>query len=154
MNLQSCSCSHGFHVEFFTGEYSTSDESTRFILVGVRRVFVSSTNTCYLSGRHPCSSHRSHPGCLDRELVEAMSEAFFGWELWLSPPLMASGEMALFLLQNVSGRGADARRGFAMFWIIHIFLQQVFSSLNVSGLLPFRSNKLCIFVSALGLSPL
>jgi len=34
---------------------------------------------------------------------------------------------------------------------IHIFLQQVFSSLNVSGLLPFGSNKLSIFVSALGL---
>ena len=34
----------------------------------------------------------------------------------VSPP-MASGEMALFLLQNVSGRGADARIGFAMFWM-------------------------------------
>jgi hypothetical protein len=30
---------------------------------------------------------------------------------------MASGEMALFLLQNISGRGAGARRGFVMFWI-------------------------------------
>jgi hypothetical protein len=69
-------------------------------------------------------------------------------------PPMASEEMSLFLLQNVSGRGADARRGFAMFWTIHIFLQQAFSSLNISGLLPFGSNKLCIFVSALGLSPL
>ena len=52
------------------------DESTRFVLVGARRVFASSTNTCYLSGRHLCFSHRSHPGCLDRELVEAVSEAF------------------------------------------------------------------------------
>jgi hypothetical protein len=67
---------------------------------------------------------------------------------------MASREMALFLLQNISGRRADARRGFAMFWTIHIFLQQAFSSLNVSGLLPFGSNELCIFVSALGLSSL
>ena len=62
------------------------NESSRFILEGARRVFASSTNTCFLSGRHLCFSHRSHPGCLDRELVEAMSEAFFGWELWLSPP--------------------------------------------------------------------
>ena len=86
------------------------DESTRFVLVGARRVFASSTNTCYLSGRHLCSSHRSHPGCLDRELVEAVSEAFFRWELWLSPPPVASGEMALFLLQNILGRKAGARR--------------------------------------------
>jgi len=69
-------------------------------------------------------------------------------------PSMASGEMALFLLQNISGRRAGARRGFVMFLIMHIFLQQAFSSLNVSRLLPFRSNNLCIFVSALGLAPL
>ena len=54
------------------------DESTRLVLVGVRRVFASSTNTCYLSGRHRCSSHRSHPGCLAPGglKVEAVSEAF------------------------------------------------------------------------------
>ena len=51
-------------------------------------------------------------------------------------PMMASEEMALFLLHNILGRRADARRGFAMFWTIHIFLQQAFSSLNVSELLP------------------
>jgi len=67
---------------------------------------------------------------------------------------MASGEMALFLLQNISGRKVGARRGFAMFLVMHIFLQQAFSSLNVSGLLPFWSNKICIFVSALGLTSL
>ena len=54
------------------------DEGTRFVLVGARRVFASSTNTCYLSGRHLYSSHCSHRGCLDRELVEAVSEAFSG----------------------------------------------------------------------------
>ena len=59
--------------------------------------------------------------------------------------------MALFCLQNISGRRADARRGFVMFLIMHIFLQQAFSSLNVSGLLPSGSNKICIFLSALGL---
>ena len=62
------------------------DESTQFVLVGPRRVFASSTNTCFLSGRRLCSSHHSHPGCFCGELVEAVSEAFFGWELWLSPP--------------------------------------------------------------------
>src|SRR6185312_7742067 len=94
------------------------DESTRYVLVGARRVFASSTSTCFLSGCHLCSSHCSHPSCFCGELVEAVSEAFFGWELWFSPPPpMASGEMTLFLLQNISGRGAGARRGFVMFWI-------------------------------------
>ena len=54
------------------------DESTRFVLVGARRVFASSTNTCYLSDRRLCFSHRSHPGCLGGELVEAVTEAFSG----------------------------------------------------------------------------
>src|SRR6185503_14030743 len=54
------------------------DESTRFVLIGARRVFASSTNTCYLSGRHLCFSHRSHPGCLGGLMVEAVSEAFSG----------------------------------------------------------------------------
>ena len=54
------------------------NESTRFVLVGARRVFASSTNTCYLSSRHLCFSHRSHPGCLGGELVEAVSKAFSG----------------------------------------------------------------------------
>ena len=52
------------------------DESTRFVLVGARRVFETSTNTCFLSGRCLCSSHRSHPGCFCGKLVEAVSEAF------------------------------------------------------------------------------
>ena len=54
------------------------DESTCFVLVGARRVFASSTNTCFLSGRRLRSSHRNHPGCLDGEVVEAVSEAFLG----------------------------------------------------------------------------
>jgi len=104
-------------------------------------VFASSKNTCYLCGRHPCFSHRSHlghlaPGGLK---VEAVSEAFLSETLVVSP-LMASGEMALFLLQNISGRRAGAKRGFVMFLVMHIFLQQAFSSPNVSGLLPFGSN--------------
>jgi hypothetical protein len=65
---------------------------------------------------------------------------------------MASGEMALFLLQNISGRRAGVRRGFAMFLIMHLFLLTSLSSMNVSGLLPFGSNKIYISVSALGLA--
>ena len=129
------------------------DESTRFVLVGARRVFASSTNTCYLSGRHLCSSHHSHPGCLIERWWKPYQKRlrYVGAILWV---LVASGEMTLFLLQNISGRRAGARRGFGMFVIMHIFLQQAFSSLNVFGLLPFGSNKLCISVSALGLTPL
>ena len=54
------------------------DGSTRFILVGARRVFANGTNTCYLRGRHHCFSHRSHPGrlALGGLMVEAVSEAF------------------------------------------------------------------------------
>ena len=52
--------------------------STRFVLVGARRVFASSTSTCFLSGCRLCSSHCSHPSCFCGELVEAVSEAFSG----------------------------------------------------------------------------
>ena len=45
-------------------------------------------------------------------------------------------------------------QGFAMFLIMHLFLLTSLSTLNVSELLPFWSNKICIFVCALGLSPL
>ena len=63
-----------------------SDESTQFILVGARRVFASSTNTCYLSGRNLCFSHRSHPGrlALSGLMVEAVSEAFVVY--WSNSP--------------------------------------------------------------------
>ena len=54
------------------------NESTRFVLVGSKRLFAISTSTCYLSGRHLCFSHRSHPGCLGGLMVEAVSEAFSG----------------------------------------------------------------------------
>ena len=41
-------------------------------------MFASSKNTCYLRGRRPCFSHRSHPGRLSPGglMVEAMSKAF------------------------------------------------------------------------------
>ena len=54
------------------------DGSTRSVLIGARRVFASSKNTCYLRGRHLCFSHRSHPGRLAPSglMVEAVSEAF------------------------------------------------------------------------------
>jgi len=71
-------------------------------------------------------------------------------EILVVSPSMASREMALFLLQNISGRRADERRGVAK----HLFLLTSLSSLNISELLPFGSNKICIFVSALGLASL
>ena len=68
---------------------------------------------------------------------------------------MASGEMALFLLQKTyQGEEQVQEEDLRCTGSIHIFLQEAFFSLNVSVLLPFGSNKLCIFVSALGLSSL
>ena len=61
------------------------DEGTRFVLVGARRVFASSTNTCYLSGRHLCFAHRSHPSCHSGAGGSCV-RSLFGWELWLFPP--------------------------------------------------------------------
>ena len=61
------------------------DEGIRFVLVGARRVFASSTNTCYLSGRHLCFAHCSHPGCLSGASGSRV-RSFFEWELWLFPP--------------------------------------------------------------------
>ena len=81
------------------------DGSTRFVLVGARRVFASSTNTCYLSGRHHCFSHRSHPGCLDRELVEAVSEAFSGGNCGcLSPPRWLLERWHYFCCKTYQGK--------------------------------------------------
>ena len=128
------------------------DESTRFVLVGARRVFASSTNTCFLSGRRLCSSHRSRPGCFCGELVEAVSEALFSWELWFSPPRWFLERWDCFCCKTYQGEEQVQEEDLRCSGSIHIFLQQAFSSLNVSRLLSFGSNKLCIFVSALGLS--
>ena len=54
------------------------DESTRFVLLGARRVFASSTNTCYPPSQRPCFSRLIHssspvPGWL---MVRVVSEAF------------------------------------------------------------------------------
>ena len=48
----------------------------------------------------------------------------------------------------------DARRGFAMHLIFHLFLLTKLFSLNISGLFPFRNNKICILVAAKGLKTL
>ena len=130
------------------------DESTRFVLVGARRVFASGTNTCFLLGRRLCSSHRSRPGCFCGELVEAVSEALFGWELWLSPHRWLLERWHWFCCKTDQGEEQVQEEDLRCSGSIHIFLQQVFSSLNVSGLLPFGSNKLCISVSALRLASL
>ena len=129
------------------------DESTRFVLVGARRVFASSTNTCYLSDRRLCFSHRSHPGCLDRELVEAVSEAFSGGDYGCLPRWLLE-RWHCFCCKIYQGEEQMQELDLQCSRSIHIFLQQAFSSLNVSRLLPFGINKLCIFVSAFGLSSL
>ena len=136
------------------------DESSRFILVGARRVFASSKNTCYLHGCHHCFSQRSHPGRLapDGLMVEAVSEAFSGgncgcfpldgfWRdgiVFVAKMYQREEEMAL----------DDARRGFAMRLIFHLFLLTSLFSLNVSGLFPVGNNNICIFVIAVGLTTL
>ena len=48
----------------------------------------------------------------------------------------------------------DARRGFAMLLILHLFLLTSLFSLNVSGLFPVGNNNICIFVIAVGLTTL
>ena len=131
------------------------DESTRFVLVGARRVFASSTNTCFLSGRRLCFSHRSHPCCFCGELVEAVSEAFSGGNCGCPPPPRWLLERChCFCCKIYQGEEQVQEEDLRCSGSIHIFLQQAFSSLNVSRLLPFRSNKLCIFVSTFGLSSL
>ena len=128
-------------------KWSSSLESTRppdgcsqFVFVGARRVFVSSTNTCFLSGRHLCSSHCSHPRCLDRELVEAVSEAFLGGNCGCLPSDGLWRDGIVFVAKRIRERSRCKNR--------------ICDVLDVSGLLPFGSNELCIFVSALGLSSL
>ena len=127
------------------------DGSTRFVILGTRRVFASSTNTCYLSGCRSCSSHRSHPGCLDRELVEAVSEAFSGGDCGCLPRWLLE-RWHCFCAKTYQEEEQVQEEDLRCSVSIHIFLQQAFSSLNVPRLLRSWSNKLCIFVSALGLS--
>ena len=86
------------------------DESTRFVLVGARRVFASSTNTCYLSGRHPYSSHRSHPGCLDRELMEAVSEAFSGGNCGCLPHDVFWSDGIVFVAKHIREKNRCKKR--------------------------------------------
>jgi len=129
------------------------DESTRFILVGARRVFASSTNTCYLLGRHLCFAHRSHPSCHSGAGGSCV-RSLFGWELWLFPPRWLLERWHCFCCKTYQGEEQVQEEDLRCSGSIHIFLQQAFSSLNVSRLLPFRSNKLCIFVSTFGLSSL
>ena len=88
------------------------DESTRFVLDGARRVFASSTNTCYLSSHHLCSSHRSHPGCLDRELVEAVSEAFFGGNCGCYPVDGFLRDDIVFVAKHIRERSRCKKRIF------------------------------------------
>ena len=155
-------------------EWSSSLESTRplhrssrCILRDARRVFTSSKNTCYLRSRRPCFSHRSHPGrlvpggLLVKAVLEALAvcwyysreagfngfphDGFFGdGIIFVAKTFRIEEEMAL----------NDARRGFVMCLIFHLFLLTSLFSLNVSDLFPFGNNKICISVAAIGLKTL
>ena len=62
------------------GSTRPPNESTRFVLVGARRVFASTKNTCYLPSRRPCFSRLFHSGHIvpGGLMVEAVSEALSG----------------------------------------------------------------------------
>ena len=98
-------------------------------------------------------------------MVEAMSEAFaVCWSHSLQ------GGSIGFPLNGFFGDGIifvaktfrieeemalnDARRGFVMCLIFHLFLLTSLFSLNVSDLFPFGNNKICISVAAIGLKTL
>ena len=131
------------------------DESIRFVLVGARRVFASSTNTCYLSGRHLCSSHRSHPSCLGEEQVEAVSEAFSGGNCGCLPPPPDGfwRDGIIFVAKHIREKSICKKRICDVLDHPYLLTTSLFLS-ECIWVTPFGSNKLCIFVSALGLSSL
>ena len=65
------------------------------------------------------------------------------------------GDGIIFVAETYQGEGEialqDARRGLAMLLIFHLFLAKYLFFLNVSSLFPFGNNKICIFVTAIGL---
>ena len=129
-----------------------SDESTRFILVGARRVFASSTNTCLLSGCRLCSSHRSHPGCLGGLLVEAVSEAFLGGNCSYFPLDGFWRDGIVFVAKRIREKSRCKKRICDI--PNHAYLLTISLFLPECGLLSFGSNKICISVSTLELASL
>ena len=134
-----------------------SDRSSRYVLIDARRVFTSSKNTCYLPSRRPCFSRLFHSGRLVPRwlMVEAVSEAFAVWwchtlgEDFSGLPLDGFyGDGIVFVAKTYQREEEmaldDARRGFAMRLIFHLFLLTI----------PLRNNKICISVIALGLTDL
>ena len=79
----------------------------------------------------------------------------YSWGRFNGFPSTAFLEMALFLLQKHPREEEmapdDARRGFMMRQIFHLFLLTSLFSLNVSSLFPCRNNNICISVTASGL---
>ena len=98
-------------------------------------------------------------------MVEAVSEAFAVWwchtlgEAFSGLPLDGFyGDGIVFVAKTYQREEEmaldDARRGFVMRLIFHLFLLTSLFSLNVSQLFPLRNNKICISVTALGLTDL
>ena len=111
------------------------DRSNRYIAIDDRRVFASSKDTCYLPSCRPYFSQLIHPRhlVLGWLRVDAISEVkadrwfhTLGGVLMVSPS-MAFLEMALFFFfaEMYLGEGEiplqDARKGFAMLLIFHLF---------------------------------
>jgi len=143
------------------------DISSRFQVMDARREFASNKNTCYLPSRQPCFLLLIHPGhlVLGWLEVEAVSEAFAVW--WCRT---RGGCYGGFPLNGIFGDGIvfvakiypreeemppnDARRGFAMCLIFHLFLLTSLSSLDIFNLFPTGNNKICNSLSVLGLKSL
>ena len=98
-------------------------------------------------------------------MVEAVSEAFtVCWSHSLGGNFIGfpldgfCGDGIIFVAKTYQGEEQmalnDARRGFAMILILHLFLLTSLFSLNVSDLFPFGNNKICISVAAIGLKTL
>ena len=77
--------------------------------------------------------------------MEAVSEAFFGWELWLSPPDGIWRDDIVFVAKHIREKSRCKKR-----------ISDVPSHASLLANKPFLpgSNKICISVSALGLSSL
>jgi len=107
-----------------------------------RRVLVSNENTFHELSRHPCFSHLIRPRHLVPGWLEVggVSEVAVDW--WCHtleylvqdlPRNGISGYGRIFCCKNIQGEGEipfqNARRGLAMFSLLHVFLSlKIFSS--------------------------
>ena len=118
------------------------NRSSFYPMTSARRVLASNKDTCYLFSCHPCFIHLSH----HRHLVhgwlevggvpEVVADWWFhilGYYLQDFPRNGISGYGRIFCCKNIQGEGEipfqNARRGLAMFSLLHVFLSlKIFSS--------------------------